>query len=212
MDTSVTTAESRPRTKRAGLALMIAGAALVVGSVGSALVDGLWLAMLLGFLAMAYGVPGVHRAQAPADGFPGRWGALLVALGAAVMVLLGLAFLVWEVVGDPPAEGPAVVDVAWMVGFGAFVVGVLLFAVGVIRAQVFPRVAGILILVGLVAAVAIDMATGAFFEDDGATTEWGFYLGLPVLAVGLAWLGYAAWQGVATTRRSSSSDATFAPS
>lgn len=205
MDTSVTSARSRSRTEGAGLALMIAGVAIAVGSVGSALVDWLWVAMLLGFLCMAYGVPGVHRFQAPADGLPGKWGAWLVVVGAAVMVLLGLVFLVWELVGTPPEEGPAAVDVAWMLGFAAFVVGVLLFAVGVLKANVLPRAAGVLILLGLVAAVGIDMATGAFFADDGDTTEWGFFLGLPVFAAGLAWLGYAARQRAASTATPSAS-------
>jgi hypothetical protein len=193
MGMPVNAAESRPAAKRAGLALMIAGAALAVGSLGSALFDPLWVLMLLGFLCLAYGVPGLHRVQAPADGFAGRWGALLVPLGAAVMVLLGLIFLIWEALGDPPEEAPAFIDVAWMAAFAIFVIGVVLFAAGVIAARVFPRFAGVLMLVGLVAAVGIDMATGAFFEDDGATTQWGFYLGLPVFAIGLAWLGTAAW-------------------
>jgi hypothetical protein len=193
MGMPVRSAESRSAAKRPGLALMVAGGALAVGSVGSALFDPLWVLMLVGFLCLAYGIPGLHRVQAPADGFAGRWGALLVPIGAAVMVLLGLVFLIWEAVGNAPQEGPVIVDVAWMTAFAIFVVGVLLFAVGVIKAQKFPRFAGVLILVGLVAAVGIDMLTGAFFEDEGGTTEWGFYLGLPVFAIGLAWLGYAAW-------------------
>jgi hypothetical protein len=51
-----------------------------------------------------------------------------------------------------------------------------------------------LMLVGLVAAVAVDMATGAFFGGDGTTTEWGFYIGVPVFGLGLAWAGYTVWK------------------
>ncbi|MDP9428924.1 MAG: hypothetical protein M3Q47_08650 [Actinomycetota bacterium] len=50
-------------------------------------------------------------------------------------------------------------------------------------------------LVGLVSALAIDMATGAFFEDEASTTEWGLYLGIPLFGLGLVWMGYALRSG-----------------
>lgn len=189
MGSSIATTD-RTRTRRSGLAVVVAGIAIVVGALGSAAVDGLWVAILVGFLGMVYGIPGIHDHQAPADGLPGRWGSVLIRYGGALMVLLGVAFLVWEAVGDPPEAGPAVVDVAWMVGFAAFVVGVVLFSIGIIRAKVLPAASGILMLVGIVAAIVIDMATGAFFEDEGTTTEWGFLIGVPLFGLGLVWAGY----------------------
>lgn len=196
MDTSVTKTGSRVRNEKAGLAVLIAGIAIIIGPLGSAVVDWLWIAMLVGFLGMVYGMPGVHEYQSPRDGWPGKWGALLIRYGGAVLVLLGLLFLVWELVGDPPEAGPGVVDVLWMVGFAAFAIGVILFAIGSIKGRVLPLASGALMLVGLVAALAIDMATGAFFEDEGTTTEWGFYIGVPVFGLGLAWAGYTVWKGL----------------
>lgn len=173
MDTSIATSgPTRARHRRAAFAVLIAGVLIIVGALGSAVVDPLWVLILAGFLAMVYGMPGLHDYQAPGDGAPGRWGSLLIRLGGGLMVLLGLVFLVWELVGDPPDAGPAAVDVAWMLGFAAFVVGVILFAIGILKAKVLSPVSGWLMIVGLVAAVAIDMATGAFFGDDTATTEW----------------------------------------
>jgi hypothetical protein len=163
--------------------------------VGTAAVDWLWVVMLIGFLGMVYGMPGIHEYQAPADGAFGKWGALLVRYGGAVLVLLGVVFLVWEAVGNPPDEGPAPVDAAWMIGFAAFAIGVVMFAIGIIKAKVLPLASGVLMLVGLVAAIAVDMATGAFFDDESTTTEWGFYIGVPVFALGLAWAGYEVWKG-----------------
>ncbi len=151
--------------------------------------------MLVGFVGMVYGMPGVHAYQAPTDGPMGKWGALLIRYGGGVMALLGVIFLAWEAVGDPPEEGPGVVDAAWMVGFAAFAIGVILFAIGIIKARVLPPASGVLMLVGLVAAIGIDMATGAFFEDDSSTTEWGFFIGVPLFALGLAWAGYTVWKG-----------------
>ncbi len=178
-----------------GLALVVAGIGIIIGTVGSELTEWLAIGLLVGVLGIAYGVPGVHRYQAPADGALGKWSAMLASFGASVLALLGIVFLAWEAVGDPPEEGPAWADVAWPVGFFALVIGVILFAIGVIRAKVLPMLSGVLMLLGLVSAVAIDMATGAFFEDDGSTTEWGFFIGLPVFAIGLAWAGYAVWKG-----------------
>jgi hypothetical protein len=182
-------------TDKAGLAVLVAAGAIIIGSLGSAAVDWLSVAVLVGALGMVYGMPGIHRYQAPRDGWAGKWGALLIRYGGALMVLLGVVFLTWELVGDPPQEGPALVEAAWMLGFIAFVIGVVLFAIGTIRGKVLPQASAVLMLVGLLAAIAIDMATGAFFEDEPTTTEWGFYIGVPVFALGLGWAGYTVWRG-----------------
>jgi hypothetical protein len=204
MDTSVTGTRKHQagNEKKAGLAVLVAGVAIIIGSAGSAVSDWLWVAMLVGFLGMVYGVPGVHEYQTPRDGWPGKWGALLIRYGGAVMVLLGLFFLGWELVGDPPEDGPGVVNVLWMVGFAAFAIGVILFAIGSIKARVLPLASGVLMLIGLLGALAVDMATGAFFEDDSTTTQWGFYIGVPVFGLGLAWAGYAVWKGLGSTESS----------
>ncbi len=177
------------RAGMVGVLTMAAGAVIAVAALLSIAVDWAWFGLLIGLALLAYVVPQLHRFQAPADGWAGTWGSVLVAAGAAVIVALGVVFLIWEAVGDPGE--PAWSAIVWMLGFFAFVVGVLLFDIGSIRAKVVPPAAPLVMLVGLVAAVAIDMATGAFFEDDGTTTEWGFYIGVPVFGLGLAWMGYA---------------------
>lgn len=84
-----------------------------------------------------------------------------MAVGAGLMVALGVTFLAWEAVGTP--GGPAWAGVLWMLAFFAFVVGIVLFAVGSALARRFPWGAPVLVLIGLVSALVIDMATGAFF-------------------------------------------------
>ena len=172
-----------------GTLTMVAGGLFALGALLSAAVEWGWLAVLVGFALVVHVLPHLHRFQSPEDGWMGRLGALLGTAGAAVMVLLGVVFLVWEAIGTPGE--PAWVGVLWVAGFFGFLLGVALFAVGSTMARRFPPGAPVLVLVGLVAAVAIDMATGAFFVDDGSIPEWGFYLGVPLFGLGLAWMGHA---------------------
>ena len=179
---------------KAGLAALVAGVCFIVAAIGSAAVEALWIVMIIGFALLVYAAPQLHERQAPNDGRLGFWGSRLVAFGGGIVLLLGILYLVWEAVGTPSEEVP-VVDILWMIGFFSFVIGIVLFAIGTMKAKVFPTAAPILMLVGLIGALAIDMATGAFFEDEGGgTTEWGFYIGVPLFGLGLAWLGYSAWK------------------
>ena len=188
MDTTTTSAVGHPR--KAVTVALVAGVAFAVSSLGSAVLDEVWVLMLVGFALLVYAVPALHRHQAPADGPLGRWGSRLVVLGAALVLTLAIVFLIWEAIGTPP-EDAAAINALWVVGFFSFVIGVVLFSAGTLRAGVFPRGAAALMLGGLLGALAIDMATGAFFEDDGGgTTEWGFYIGVPLFGLGLAWIGY----------------------
>jgi len=177
--------------RRVGALTIAAGASFIIAALGSIATEWAWLVMLIGFALLAYAVPNLHAYQAPADGWAGTWGSRLVLVGAAVVLALGAIFLVWEAVGEPGE--PEWVGVLWMVGFFSFVLGIVLFAVGTMRANRVPRAAPAVMLGGLVGALLIDMATGAFFEDEGTTTEWGFYIGVPVFGLGLAWIGYSVW-------------------
>ena len=171
-----------------GTLAMAAGALFVLGALLTIATEWGWLGLLLGLALLVYVVPQLHRFQSPADGWLGRVGSLLVAAGAGVWVTLGVIFLVWEAVGEPGE--PAWTGVAWLLSFVAFLLGVVLFGVGSVKAKKFPPGAPLLMIVGLIGALAIDMATGAFFEEDASTTEWGLYIGIPLFGLGLAWMGY----------------------
>lgn len=185
------------RARTVGTATMVAGGMFVLVPPVSALWDRAWIGLLVGFALLVYVVPRLHRIQAPADGWAGRLGSPLVAAGAGIMVGLGAIFLVWEAIGEPGEPGWA--GLLWMVGFLAFLLGVIAFALGTAVARRFPVGAPAVMLLGLVSAVAIDMATGAFFDDRGGATEWGFYLGIPLFGLGLVWLGHAVSRELAPT-------------
>lgn len=175
----------------------VAGVCVILGALGSAVTEWAWVFMIVAFAALAYALPQLHKVQAPGDGWVGRIGATLAAFGGSVIVMLSVIYAVWEMLGEP--GDPAWSEVAWVVGFFSFLVGIVLFAVGTMLADRLPRRAGALMLLSLVAAVGIDMATGAFFEDSGDTTEWGLYIGLPLFGVSLLWI--AAAVGSRQTRR-----------
>jgi hypothetical protein len=172
----------------AGLVTLLAGLAFILGPPLSAAIEWAWLLVLVGIALLLYAVPKLHRHQAPADGALGLWGTRLFMAGSGIVVALAIVFLIWEAVGEPTEGG--FIDIVWMVGFFGFLIGFVLFVIGSFKARVLDPVGLWLVVIGLVGAVALDMATGAFFQDEtGTTTEWGFYLGVPLAGIGLAWIG-----------------------
>lgn len=188
MDTAA--APATRSASKTGLVALISGALIIVGAVGAELTDPLWVVLMLGIALLLYALPAVHRHQAPADGAVGEWGSRLVLFGGGVIVLLAIIYLVWEAVGTPPEEDAGAIEILWPIGFFSFLIGIVLFAIGSIRAKVLPAGAPWLMLLGLIGGVAIDMATGQFFEDDPEGTAWGFVIGVPLFGLGVAWIGY----------------------
>ena len=173
---------------------MLAGAILIVvvllvelGLEQLVYLTGLVLLLLL------VALPGFEAWQGGRDGRLGRAGFVLASLGAAILGMLFVGVGVAEgLLGfDPDASqalGPVLV-----VGFVALIGGVLLFGSAALRAGVLPRAAVLLFVASLPLGVAIDMATGAFFEDDeaGSTPEIGYWVGIPAFGIALIWLGYS---------------------
>ena len=184
------TARPTTDTSKVGLATLIAGVLIIAGGIGSDFVDALWLLLVAGFAVLIYAIPRVHRYQSPADGAAGEWGARLVVIGGSIFVLLGVIYAVWELVGTPPEDDAGPLNFLWPIGFFSFLIGIISFSIGSIRAKVLPSAAPILMLVGLIGGVALDMATGTFFEDDETTRAWGALLGIPLFGLGVAWIGY----------------------
>ena len=183
------TGSGSSRAATVGTLTMAAGVLFVLGPLVSIASEWAWLGILAGLALLAYVVPQIHRLQAPADGWAGTSGSLLVAAGAGLVVALAVVFLLWDAVGDPGE--PAWANVLWLIGFLAFLVGIVLLGIGTALARRFPPAAPLLMLGGLMAALLIDMATGAFFEDEPTTTEWGFFVGIPLFGLGWTWMGYA---------------------
>jgi hypothetical protein len=177
--------------QRTGLVTLLAGLGFVLGGSLDVLFEWSWLFLLAGFALLLYALPRLHRHQAPADGAVGLWGSRLFVFGASVVVIVGVIFIIWDAVGE--AGEPAWANIVWPIGFFSLLVGFVLFVAGSLKAKVLDPIGLWLVIIGLIGGVVVDMATGAFFEEETTTTEWGLILGIPLAGIGLLWIGYKVW-------------------
>lgn len=178
----------------AGLAAIAAGVLSAIGDVMSLVVDleaadaaggasqrivfGFYL---LGTVLLLLGLIGLYASQSRAAGILGFAGFLLAFAGTALTV--GAIWFEFFVVPDLAAQAP---DLATgELGFTGFAlsfllaaVGWVLFAIATLRARVFPRLAGVLLLAGaLVSFVPLFVqvpATGLLLSV--AIVVFGFFL------------------------------------
>jgi hypothetical protein len=174
--------------RRTGLVTIIAGLAFVFAGALDPFLEWSWLFLLAGFAVLLYAVPQLHRHQSPSDGAIGLWGTRLFIIGTAIIVVIGAIFSIWEAVGEPGE--PAWANIVWPIGFFLFLAGFVLFVIGSLKARVLDPIGLWLVVVGLFGGVVLDMATGAFFEENGTTMAWGFVIGIPIAGLGLMLVGY----------------------
>ena len=182
--------------RRSGIAAMLAGAILIAEVLLSEFVLE-QLSYLLGLvlLLLLVALPGLEAFQDGRDGRLGRAGFVLAWIGAAILATLFAAVGVAEgLLGLDPDASQALGPVL-AVGFVALIAGVPLFGIAALRAGVLPRAAVLLFVVSLPLGVAIDLATGAFFEDDGESSmpEIGYWVGVSAFAFAMIWLGHRMW-------------------
>jgi hypothetical protein len=165
----------------AGLFLMLGH--LVDGGASGAGTTVTGLSMVLAaHLLMVLALVGSYAAQASRMRLVGPLGMILSVLGTALVsgvVLVEIAGAGGAAVEDVLAGGAAGM-LAMLAGLGFFV-GLLLFAIGMIRARVFPRGAALLLIAGdLVFAAASFAGTAASLLIVGGAILTG---------AGFAWLG-----------------------
>jgi hypothetical protein len=137
----------------------------------------------------------VDEAPVDAGGYPEPTGRAT----RGVTRLLFIYGLIFEATGgNREEEGPGFLTALLAVGFFGTVIGVIGLGAAMIRANVLNRWAAWLFTIGLPLGLTIDMATGAFFEENGDTPEVGFFVGSPLFCIGLIWLGYEMWKGRGT--------------
>jgi hypothetical protein len=150
--------------------------------------------MLLAMILILLGLVGLYGRQAEQAGSFGLVAFLFAFVGTALAVGLMwvFAFVLPALAEGAPAflddEPPGALGVAFFVSFILFALGWLLFGVASLRARVFPRWAGVLLIVGAILGFAVDLLP----------FELPIPLDLLVLGAGLIWMGYALWSD--TTR------------
>ena len=178
------------------------GAVLIIGAVllGAAIVNislkpvmnqpfspGVSLLLLLSSIALLLSLPAVYARQAGAAGWLGLAGHALLQTGILLLVVVASVPLAYPSINVAPGESA----VAFGLGI-ALTVGLLLTGIATIRADVFPRWAGFLLLA----------ATAGFFFDffiaeflPPVTGQIGSAIFGILLALALAGMGYALWIG-----------------
>lgn len=191
--------------RRSGMAAILAGVWfglwVVLGTLlETQLPDWTFFAVLIVFFALfLWALFGLRGAHAGREGGLGRAGFVLAALGTTLLGLLFIYGLIFEATGgNIEEEGPGFLTALLAVGFFGTVIGVIVLGAAMIRANVLNRWAAWLFTIGLPLGLIIDMATGAFFEENGDTPEVGFFVGPPLFCIGLIWLGYEMWKGRGT--------------
>ncbi len=180
-------------TRLGGVVLIVGavllGAAIVVVSftpaVNQPLPPGVSLLFLLSALFLFLSLPALYARQAQATGWLGLTGHALLQTGILLLVLVAAPPLLYPSHNLIPGENL----VFFLLGV-ALTLGLLLTGIAIVRAGVFPRRAGILLLA----------ATAGFFFDFFVTEylpriagQIGIAVFGVLLALALVWIGISAW-------------------
>jgi hypothetical protein len=148
-----------------------------------------WVSAML----MLFGLVGLYAHQAVEAGWLGLVGFLLALAGTAFAG--SIFFMASTVLPLVAAGSPSVFDQVMpppafavvVLGVG-FVLGYLLFGIATIRAGVFPRWSGSLLIIGVLLFTISEMSL-----FDSGISHLVATLGDVIFGIGLAWMGYALW-------------------
>lgn len=155
-------------------------ASLVVDTVGV-------LSAVLGLFLLT----GIYLRQRAESGSLGGIGYIVASLGLALTV--GAAFAntyVLSLLGESVREElfAGQTGMAFLATGVIYLLGLILFGIATIKANIFPRVAPVLLVVGFV-----PVSFFPFFPDIVVT------IGALVAGAGIIWFGYALWSGAGKT-------------
>lgn len=139
------------------------------------------LLLLLASILLLLSLPAMYARQANAAGWLGLAGHALLQSGVVFMVMISATPILYPSFNTAPGESV----VAFVLGI-ALTLGLLLTGIATIRAQVFPRWAGILLLLAM-AGFFFDFFVAEFLPPvAGQVGSAAFGI---VLALAFAWIG-----------------------
>jgi len=170
---------------------LVLGAAMVLGSLtlpGQFFSPLVSLLLLVGSLLLMLALPGMYARQAEAAGWLGLLGYVLLAVGNVLLIGFAAA----------PLFNPSITGLGEEESVAAFllalalILGFVLTAVATLRAAVYPRWSGILLLVA-----GVVFLFGFFVAEELPPIAEALSVALLgiSLAVALAWIGAALWSG-----------------
>lgn len=138
----------------------------------------------LGTILILLGLVGCYLSQIKSTGKFGLISFLIAFLGTSMWIGFKWAssFIVPVLKDVAPQmidEMPATIMIGMMISLYTFLIGWILFSIVTARKAVLPRWGAILIIIGLISDVI----------------PYGYYVAQPLAGLGIAWLGYALWQG-----------------
>jgi hypothetical protein len=152
--------------------------------------------VLTAHVVLVFALVALYAAQAEQSGLLGSLGMVLSVVGTT----LGSGVVMVEIAGASGAEVDAVLGAGFpgalaLLGGLAFLIGLILFGVATMRAGVFPRWAGLLLIVG-------DVVFGAGSFAGAAATIFEI-LGALLTCAALVWLGLSLLSGSGTSAEQS---------
>ncbi len=141
--------------------------------------------LLISTILVMLALPAVYARQANAAGLLGLLAHILLEVGLVFLLVYAAAPLLYRSLNEPPGEGP----IALFLGT-ALVVGLLLTSIVTIRAAVFPRWSGILLL-GATIGFFFDFFIAEFLPPIAGQIGAAFFGA--VVSAALAWMGISMW-------------------
>ena len=167
-----------------GIATVILSLKPVVNQVFS---PGVSLLLLISSTLLLLSLPAMYARQADASGWLGLTGHALLQTGVLLLVVVAAPALLYPSLNHAPGENWT----AFLLGI-ALALGLLLTGIATLRAGIYPRGAGILLLVAM-AGFVFTFFVAEFLPPLAGQLGSAFFGVL--LAVSFAWIGAALWVG-----------------
>jgi hypothetical protein len=197
-------ANSSQANRWGGLAALISGLLILIWVITDLTDYDLFIAFVPAAVVLLFlSIPSVHRAQAGENGMVGKIGYWITMIAGGLFAILFLigSFIDLVLGEDPEDVLPSLTGPLFGILFFGLVIGILLFGVAMLIAGIAPRLAALFFLLGLPAGLLLDFV---IFETTDEEAGPGFYIGIPMFAIGLLWLGWWVWSSKVSTSSVSS--------
>jgi hypothetical protein len=202
---------NQERMRLTGLAGISAGVLIVAGAyIGELVHEYFFFLLVPAMLLILVALMGIQSRQRERTGLLARIGFVLAMVGFGLSAALISVFGTMETIFGVDLEASqglwvTISEIAFVVAFISMLSGILIYGIATARANVLPRIAAILFVLGLPLAFVIDIATGSFFDE--TLTPFGLLIGFPIFALGIGWLGYALWGETVPSREAEAEEA-----